>query len=304
MDASSPVIEAKGLFALTRNGESADKIRSLIGMATPYRRRVRLCFDCLAARHPHRKRPEISRELRVLVVSLLKTNSLTAVHHKLHLPHNVVRRISKEDHAPLFKVGRGRKITPEMRDKMAAELRADARPVDVKRKFRVSLDYVLKLRHTLGIFENRRHRRGWDENKVREGLREGRLTISEIENKFAIGHQVLWKLRHRLGDCEDRRHRKRMISEEQRATILKDSKTMTQHALSQKYHMHTSRIRAFQIEAGIARPTCRRLTPDEVLKLEDLLKTEMTNKEIAREFGITRGAIWQRRKRCDENGLI
>jgi len=97
---------------------------------------------------------------------------------------------------------------------------------------------------------------------------------------------------------EDRRQRKKPMPDEKRAAIFADIRLgLTQRALAKKYHIHTDRVRAFQIEAGSPMHHPRCFTTADVARIRKMIQEGKTNGEIARELKCTSGAIWLRRKR-------
>ena len=282
--------EARSFVALVKSGRATvEQVRAQIGHDTVERRKVLLGFDAL--------REDLTPELRATVINLLRKHSLRFVRVKLGLPHKIILKISREAHAPFKKIGRGRRFSIEQRQEILIRIRADARSIDIQREFGVSDWLVQKLRHSIGDFENRLLRRSWDIEKVKEALRAG-LSVTEIERTHGIQHAVLWKLRKRLGDVEDRRGRhRRILSDSERAAILFDIRHgLYQSSIARKYHLHTRRVHALQVEAGRP-PHYRHFTTDEILQIEARLREGYADAEIAHQLNCHRATIWFRRKK-------
>ncbi len=282
--------EARSFVALVKSGRATvEQVRAQIGHDTVERRKVLLGFDAL--------REDLTKELRATVISLLRTHSLRFVRTKLGLPHKIILKISQDAHTSQHKTGRGRRFSNEQREAILARIHADARSVDIQREFGVSDWYVQKLRRSIGDTENRLFRRGWDIEKVKEALRAG-LSVTEIERTHGIQHAVLWKLRKRLGDVEDRRGRhRRILSDSERVAIFFDIRAgLYQKSIAKKFHLHTRRVHALQVEAGRP-PHYRRFTAAEVFEINAGLQAGRTDTEIARQLNCHRAAIWSRRKK-------
>lgn len=248
-----------------------------------------------------RARRTVTPELRKAVLVMLRKNSILNVKRRFSLPHKLVRRISKEAKASFSKIGRGRRIGPELKKAILDRIRADARSVDLRKEFGISDWVVQKLRREIGDNENRLYRRGWDEAKVLAALGQG-LSLTEVEKTCGIGHATLWELRRRLKDMEDRRRRGRPIPEAEKEAILADARQgADQRNLAEKYHRHTDRIRALLIEAKIPLRTPRLFTMPEVIRMQKMFAEGKSDTEIARELGCTRGAVWQRRRRARQS---
>ena len=97
---------------------------------------------------------------------------------------------------------------------------------------------------------------------------------------------------------EDRRGRhRRILSDTEQAAIVSDIKAgLHQSSIARKYHLHTTRVHALQVEAGMA-PHYRSFTEAEVLQIEAELKAGKTNVEIARQLNCSRATVWFRRKK-------
>jgi transposase-like protein len=300
--------EAKGMLALLQRGQSLESLRQeIIGTGDPYRRRVLLCFDLLVPHLaktrrglvPRTKSQLVSVELRAEALRLLRSGlSQDAVRKKLPgIGPSLIQALAKEHHIAARKVGRGRRFLPSQREQILAEVRADKRSIDIRRKFGVSDWVVQRLRKSIGDHENRLYRRNYSLAAVQESLREGR-GLEEIKRTFGVAHAVLWKVRRAMGDFEDRRHRnRRILSEVERKAIFADIRAgLSQRALAKKYHFHSVRARALQAEIGI-RARYRRFTPGDISKICARFKAGETVREIAHELGCSPAAIWARRKR-------
>jgi transposase-like protein len=283
--------EARSLVRMVKKGfATVEQVRRQIGENTPYRKHVLLSFDA--------QRADFTRELRATVITLLRTHSCRTVHAKLGIPHKIIRRISIEAHMTWRKAGRGRRISPAQREKILAAICADGRSLDIQREFGVSDWFVQRLRHEIGIREDRRKRRSWDIERVKQALNAG-LSLAEIERTHGIQHAVLWKLRKKLGDLEDRRGRqRRILSDAERAAISADIRAgVSQRKISCKFHLHTQRVHALQVEAGLPPRRCRVFTAAEISKIRMLFASGRTNAGIARDLSCSRAAISLRRKK-------
>jgi hypothetical protein len=268
------IVEARGLLALIRSGETVEGIRSLIG-ASPERRPVLLAFDLLAQKIP--KCPEKMRRLRLRmhangspagpalraeITKLLYLNmSQPKICARLKVSRPLVECIARETGAVYRKIGRGRKFTQQFLKRIRQAVRNGDRAVDIQHQFRVSLDFIRGLRKEIGDYEDRRFRRGYNVQAVKRALDAGD-PLGEIENKFGICHATLWELRRARGDFEDRRHRnRRLFSDAERSGIFADIRDgHSQRSIAKKYRTHTDRVRGLEAEAGLRRPY-RRLTP-------------------------------------------
>jgi len=288
-------VEARNLLILLKRGETPDSIRRLIGDANSDRLQVRMCFDALVF---HRRPPQEKAKFEKQVAELLqKGHTQKAIRCWLPVSNNFIRAVSKKCRATTGLRRRGRRFSPEEKEKILAAVRSGARAVDLMRDFHISRDCALQLRHAIGDREDRRQRHSWDTEAVRRALLSG-MQIGEIERTQKIQHSVLWKFRHRLGDHEDRRRRKRCIlSDAQRAAILDDIRAgLSQRAIARKHHLHASRVRVLQVEIGMPPRYHRRCATCDVEKIRAGFESGKSDSEIAQELGFTRGAIQHRRK--------
>jgi hypothetical protein len=301
--------EARSLLALLRTGETVDGLRKLIGNS-PERRKVLFAFDLLAQQIP--KHPEKMRTvklrmhsngsaagpaLRAEIIRLLNLNlSQRKVCARLKIARSVVEQVARETGAVFRKRGRGRRFTSQVLGQIRQAVRNGERAVDICNQFHVCRERVQKFRREFGDFEDRRCQRGYDVRAVKRALVAGK-PLSEIEQTFGIAHAVLWKLRRQCGDWEDRRSRNRRIfSDAEKAEIIADIRAgMSQRAIGKMFHTHLSQVRRIEAEAGLSRKY-RRLTADEIAKINGGFRAGMRNGEIAKSVGCSHAAIWLRRK--------
>jgi hypothetical protein len=144
---NSPLVEARMLHRMVKHGgETAASIRALIGMGNGYRRKVRAYFDAM-----------VDPEGRVL--QLLRAGwSHQRIRSTLHVRWRIIFQLSKQIHAPTLKAqGRGRRLTRELYDRLAAAVSSGQRPCEIERALRIDPTTVLRYRREHGDFVDRRH---------------------------------------------------------------------------------------------------------------------------------------------------
>lgn len=313
---SSPSTEARGLLHLlaTREEDPASIRRMLRAANDPFHKETELHFDALLLRVsiPQLRRGKVvllrrsnaklkpTPTLEAEILRRMRAGDSTVRAAKtLKVPISAVARVSKVHQLAYEKIGPGRRFRAEFLEQLAAELQAGSTPAELRRRHRISAQTILKVRRSLlnDYSDRRALLRTYNPELVRAALATDKA-ITRIETEYGISNGSLWKLRRRLGDREDRRARNRKtFSEEEKAVIIADlHRGLSQRAASKKYHVHTGRVRQVQAEAGLLR-TIRHFTPAEVLKVEKAIRRGETNGEIARRFGSTPGAIWQRRNK-------
>jgi hypothetical protein len=87
---------------------------------------------------------------RAAAVSMLRRYGAWTVSKELRLPIQCVKKIAREERTSIYKRGRGRRISAELREQVLAGIRAGSRVVDLKREFHVSGAYVVALRQRMG----------------------------------------------------------------------------------------------------------------------------------------------------------
>lgn len=170
--AASPRVEATGLLALVQRGEPVAAVRTLIGDTsdtTAYRRAVRLYFDGMVARLPRRgmrlrqrvRETQVSDLLKLQVIQLLRLGwSQKRIRNTLHVGvgPGIIMKLSKKIGAAFLKQrGRGRRFTPEMKQRIRDAVKAGKRSAAIQREFQIDYDTTILFRREFGDFEDRRH---------------------------------------------------------------------------------------------------------------------------------------------------
>ncbi len=204
--------EALALFALTKNGDSIDDVRKLIGNGSGYRRQVRLHFDALVARKPlpkgtkqrvrcvvERVSPELKNEVKA---QLRAGRSHAAIRETVPVGPGLILNVSKEIHASELKKGRGRRLPLELQEQIRAAIREGQRPTDIVHRLGVCEKTVGTFRRELGDFENRRYRRKLTPAQIEEAtvqLRHGDKWRDVAEyfgvSTTTLGHAVPYRKR-------------------------------------------------------------------------------------------------------------
>jgi DNA-binding CsgD family transcriptional regulator len=158
--AAKAATEARALLGFVKT-QSVESLRAEIGTATPYRRKVRLCFDLLVCRMPrhgsrlrHRRNVNtamVSTELKAELVRLLRAGwSQKRISENLPVGRFTVEQLGKQIGAALVKRGRGRRLSLEQKQEIVSRLKAGARSIDVAREFGIDLSTVWTYRHQKG----------------------------------------------------------------------------------------------------------------------------------------------------------
>jgi len=209
----SPRGEARGLLALVRSGQQdVDAVRKLIGNGSPFRRKVRLRFDSLVARLPVKgnglnqrfKNKLVSAALKKEVEAQLRSGrSQERIRSTINVGPGLILNISKEIRASYLKVGRGRRLSPQLKADIRAAIQAAKSPAEIVRTLQVSEKTVRKFRHALGDFENRRFRRKLSAEQIAEATRElqggqkWRVVAAQFNvSPTTLGHAVPFRKKH------------------------------------------------------------------------------------------------------------
>jgi len=153
--------QARMLLPLLKRGETPETIRDLIGLERPA---VLFAFDRLllktkkGQRRRGLRRGALSPMLRAEILVFLKQGLTHAeIYKRVPVGFNHIGAVARQHKASTWRHGRGRKFSPELREKVFAAVKARRRAADIAREFSISEDYVSDLRHKFGDFENRRH---------------------------------------------------------------------------------------------------------------------------------------------------
>jgi hypothetical protein len=137
--------EARALVHLLRSGETPTSIRNLIGGDSGYRRSVLAHFDTLIE-------PEKQIEL------LLRVGwSQERIIRTLGVKYRTVQQIARKSGYVFQKRGRGRRLSPVLRDQIRQAVRNGMRSAVMQHRFGIDYDTTIKFRNEQGDFENRRH---------------------------------------------------------------------------------------------------------------------------------------------------
>ena len=178
--------EAASFIVLLKNGtETAQGIRTLIGEDTPGRQKILDAFDSLVARLGkngkslrNMKHSAVSDRLRDQVLSRLRKGvSQKEIEKAVPVSPGVVQELSKETRASWAKTGRGRRLSPALKQTLTERLKAGAKPIELERAFAVCSHTIRKMRRALNDGEDRRHRRKLTPAQIEEAtsqLRAGR----------------------------------------------------------------------------------------------------------------------------------
>jgi len=96
----APVKEAQALLSLLdTEGQSIERIRNEIGSSNPFRARVLMHFDCLAARRRTDgtigRRTNLTPGIREQIATLLKTKKVVEITRTLGVDYHTVRKVGR-----------------------------------------------------------------------------------------------------------------------------------------------------------------------------------------------------------------
>ena len=162
----SPRHEAHELLShMEQSGESPDSVRKLITCdssdsgALHYRQKVLLSFEIALWKRPQGPLPRgpLPPVLRGAACDLLKSGlSHETINKRLPIGLAAIHKLSVEIGAAYLKPhGRGRRFTPEFREKIRAAVKSGCRSCDIERQFQIDEHTVRDVRRELGDFENR-----------------------------------------------------------------------------------------------------------------------------------------------------
>lgn len=199
---ATAMAEATSFVTLLKHGnETAESIRKLISEDTPGRRRVLDAFDSLVARlgkngkllH-NMKHSAVSERLRSQVLCRLRKGVTQAeIEKAVPVSQGVIQELSIEIRASLAKTGRGRRLSPEIKQTITDRLKAGAKSIELEREFAVCSHTIRKMRRALNDGEDRRHRRKLTPAQIEEAtsqLRAGR-TWRAVAWDFGVNEKTL-----------------------------------------------------------------------------------------------------------------
>jgi hypothetical protein len=205
---SRPLTEAQAMLALLNDGsETIESIRRTIGTETKYRRDVSIAFGVLVARHYRNPKITITPELRGGVLRLLQQNWTQAkVARRFGLSATMVWKIQKRFNAAYQKTGRGRRISPEDAEGMKAMLRNGAKPIEVRRKYRVCAETVREVRVAIGDMRNlcshARKLTPEQREEIRQEFAHRTLMWKELAAKYGVCIRTLENIKKRHLPCD------------------------------------------------------------------------------------------------------
>jgi transposase-like protein len=288
--------EAKGLLALLQTGETVTSLRNLIGSNTPYRRRVLTLFDLLVAHYPKngfrlRERvntKDVSNVLRSEALRLLRSGlSHKAVLERLPIGAGLVVQLSKTYRIAYQKTGRGRRLSPDLKQQIADRVKAGARSSDISKEFGVDYDTTVQFRHLAGDFENRRLRKKLSEHdlaQARTQLEAGGKWRT-VAAKLNVSLATLQKsLPYRKNDAGH--------PVQEMVSAFRAGKQIIE--IAGEFRLCVKTVRGLLRRAGVkAEGTGRRFSPEEKEAILTAIRAGTPNREIAAEFHCHRSRVWQ-----------
>jgi transposase-like protein len=173
---SNPAAEAKGMVSLLKTGETVEGLRALIGTTTPYRVSVLNAFDAAVARLGKKGKPlhnmqfhAVSDRLRSQVSRRLRQGlSQKQIEKAVPVSQGFIQELSKQTRASWSKLGRGRRISPEMKQTITERIKNGAKSIDLEREFSVCSHTVRKWRRALNDREDRRRRKKLTKQQIEQ----------------------------------------------------------------------------------------------------------------------------------------
>ena len=173
---TSPAAEAKGIISLLKTGETVEGLRAMIGTTTPYRVSVLNAFDSLVAHLGKNGKPlhnmkfhAVSERMRGQVSLRLRQGlSQKEIEKALPVSQGFIQELSKQTSASWSKLGRGRRISPELKQTIMERIKAGAKSIELEREFAVCSHTVRKWRRALNDGEDRRRRKKLTEQQIEQ----------------------------------------------------------------------------------------------------------------------------------------
>jgi uncharacterized protein YerC/transposase-like protein len=282
--------EAVGIWKLVKNGAlSVPAARELIGSSTAFRLQVLIAFDALCI-HPGQV-AEITPELRSEVLRLLRLNlSQQKVAQTLGIGTPLIGRIAREAGICFQKIGRGRRLSPALKEKIMAAVKSGERSSEIQKAFGVDYDTTIAFRRRLGDHSDRRHLTKLSAEQI--DLAEANLakgtTWRDTAAQLGVSLATLQKSTpYRKGT---RGYKLPPIVKDEILTALKAGQRQVDICKATGVSERT--VRRIRRDAGLSE-VVHRLSSVERQGILEGIRAGRPNREIAAEFSCDRTRVWQ-----------